>query len=43
MVLERYEIHNQEALITAIIEARKDMERFRAVLVEAFTAKYSDF
>jgi hypothetical protein len=34
MVLEKYEIRNQEVLLGAMLETRKDLEKFRAELVQ---------
>jgi hypothetical protein len=35
MVLEKYEIRNQEVLLGAMLETRRDLEKFRAELVQA--------
>lgn len=35
MTLERYEIRNQEVLLATMLETRKDLETFRAELVQA--------
>lgn len=35
MTLERYDTHNQEVLLIAMLETRKDLEKFRAELVQA--------
>ena len=35
MTLERYEIRNQEVLLATMLETRKDLESFRAELVQA--------
>ena len=35
MVLEKYEIRNQEVLLGAMLETRKDLGKFRAELVQA--------
>ncbi|GAC1544259.1 MAG: hypothetical protein NVS2B7_18480 [Herpetosiphon sp.] len=42
MVLDEYETANQEILLSNMLETREDMERFRAELIAAFNATYSD-
>jgi uncharacterized membrane-anchored protein YhcB (DUF1043 family) len=42
MGLQSYETQNQQALLSSMLQVREDMEKFRAELVEAFNAKYSD-
>jgi hypothetical protein len=34
MTLERYDTHNQEVLLIAMLETLKDLEKFRAELVQ---------
>ncbi len=35
MTLERYDTHNQEVLLIAMLETRKDLAKFRAELMQA--------
>lgn len=35
MVLEKYEIRNQEVLLATMLETRRDLESFRAELAQA--------
>lgn len=42
MVVEKYEIRNQEVLLSTMLETRRDLDKFQAELIEIFNAKYND-
>jgi hypothetical protein len=41
-VLKKYEAANQAVLLSSMLEARKNIERFRAELIATFNATYGD-
>ena len=42
MVLQNYEIQNQQALLSSMLQVREDIGKFRTELIETFNEKYSD-